>query len=190
MKGKIELHSQLNKGTTVSFKVPYSQGDIEPIAQNGPIYLEKANPTIEQWLKIWDINYRIATNKIDFPLLQIDAAYSAQHPYNIPTDPLFPGQLRELIERINNNDDTISTNHKTQYPHLLGRVLVAEDHQINQIILNNMLTQFGIEADFANDGEEALNLWQQNHYDLLLTDCHMPNMDGYELASQIRQEGL
>lgn len=126
MKGKIELHSQLNKGTTVSFKVPYSQGDIEPIAQNGPIYLEKANPTIEQWLKIWDINYRIATNKIDFPLLQIDAAYSAQHPYNIPTNPLFPGQLRELIERINNNDDTISTNHKTQYPHLLGRVLVAE----------------------------------------------------------------
>lgn len=53
-----------------------------------------------------------------------------------------------------------------------------------------MLTQFGIEADFANDGEEALNLWQQNHYNLLLTDCHMPNMDGYELASQIRQEGL
>ncbi len=190
MKGKIELHSQLNKGTTVSFKVPYSQGDIEPIAQNGPIYLEKANPTIEQWLKIWDINYRIATNKIDFPLLQIDAAYSAKHPYNIPTDPLFPGQLRELIERINNNDDTISTNHKTQYPHLLGRVLVAEDHQINQIILNNMLTQFGIEADFANDGEEALNLWQQNHYDLLLTDCHMPNMDGYELASQIRQGSI
>ncbi|HIF9257298.1 TPA: ATP-binding protein [Photobacterium damselae] len=187
MNGKIELHSQLNEGTTVIFKVPYCQGDIEPIEQNDPIYLEKAHPTIEQWLKIWDINYRIATNQIDFPLLQIDATYSAQHSYNISTDPLFPGQLRELIERINNNDDTISTAHKAQYPHLLGRILVAEDHQINQIILNNMLSQFGIQADFANDGEEALNLWQQNHYDLLLTDCHMPNMDGYELASQIRQ---
>ncbi|HIF9390405.1 TPA: ATP-binding protein [Photobacterium damselae] len=187
MNGKIELHSQLNEGTTVSFKVPFTHGDIEPIAQNGPIYLEKSNPTIEQWLKIWDIDYRIATNQIDFPLLQIDATYSAQHSYNISTDPLFPGQLRELIERINNNDDTVSTVHKAQYPHLLGRILVTEDHQINQIILNNMLTQFGIQADFANDGEEALNLWQQNHYDLLLTDCHMPNMDGYELASQIRQ---
>ena len=66
--------------------------------------------------------------------------------------------------------------------------LVAEDNPVNQRVLNHQLNLLGFSAEIANDGQEALEMWKQGHgkYSLLLTDCHMPRMDGYDLSREIR----
>jgi two-component system sensor histidine kinase/response regulator len=71
-------------------------------------------------------------------------------------------------------------------------VLVAEDNTVNQKVIGHQLTLLGFEAEMVSDGLEALALWRagqatQRHA-LLLTDLHMPGIDGYTLASTIRAE--
>ncbi|CAB3682903.1 Sensor histidine kinase RcsC [Trinickia soli] len=71
----------------------------------------------------------------------------------------------------------------------LGRlILVAEDDAINQKVILRQLGLLGHVAEIAGDGREALALWRANRYALLLTDLHMPEMDGYELVETIRRE--
>ena len=64
-------------------------------------------------------------------------------------------------------------------------VLIAEDHPVNQLILKGQLNQLGMKVDIADNGKQAFELHQANHYDAILSDCHMPVMDGYQLASKI-----
>jgi signal transduction histidine kinase/CheY-like chemotaxis protein len=60
------------------------------------------------------------------------------------------------------------------------RILIAEDNLINQKVLSKMLEKYGAVADFANNGIEAVELFNINDYDLVLMDMQMPEMDGYE----------
>ncbi|MBP9149707.1 MAG: response regulator, partial [Rhodoferax sp.] len=66
-------------------------------------------------------------------------------------------------------------------------VLLAEDNETNRDVLREQLRRLGYRSDTANDGVEALQMWQAGHYDLLLTDCHMPKMDGFSLTEAIRK---
>ncbi|MFP3517528.1 ATP-binding protein [Pseudomonas sp. SIMBA_077] len=66
------------------------------------------------------------------------------------------------------------------------RILVAEDNVINQLILRDQLEELGCTVTLASDGLEALELWQEATFDLVLTDVNMPKMNGYELAAQLR----
>lgn len=65
-------------------------------------------------------------------------------------------------------------------------VLVVDDHPVNRMLLKQQLDQLGLRADVAAYGIIALALWQTGHYDMVITDCHMPEMDGYELTRCIR----
>ncbi len=65
-------------------------------------------------------------------------------------------------------------------------VLVAEDNEINQKVIRQQLALLGYAADIAGDGREALKRWESGDYALLLTDLHMPEMDGYQLTAAIR----
>jgi two-component system sensor histidine kinase/response regulator len=65
-------------------------------------------------------------------------------------------------------------------------ILIAEDNETNQKVILQQLGLFGYAADVAANGREALKRWQSGDYALLLTDLHMPEMDGYELAISIR----
>jgi signal transduction histidine kinase/CheY-like chemotaxis protein len=67
------------------------------------------------------------------------------------------------------------------------KVLVAEDDPINQRVISRQLAHLGVKADFANTGREALDMWMEDHnYSLILTDLHMPVMDGYEFTRRVR----
>ena len=66
-------------------------------------------------------------------------------------------------------------------------ILVAEDNDINQKVIRQQLSLLGYAADIAADGREALGRWQSGDYALLLTDLHMPEMDGFELVRAIRE---
>ncbi|MFA5170932.1 MAG: PAS domain S-box protein [Sulfuriferula sp.] len=65
-------------------------------------------------------------------------------------------------------------------------ILIAEDNEINQKVIVQQLMLLGYTADIANNGREALALWQSGDYAILITDLHMPEMDGYELTTAIR----
>src|SRR4051794_23164634 len=68
-----------------------------------------------------------------------------------------------------------------------ARVLVVDDHPVNREVLVRQLGLIGIAADTCEDGIEALAALNEHLYDAVLADIHMPRMDGYELAQQLRR---
>ena len=61
-----------------------------------------------------------------------------------------------------------------------GRVLVVEDNEVNALVVRGMLEQMGVNAELAVDGQKALARMGQTSYDLVLMDCQMPVLDGWE----------
>ena len=68
------------------------------------------------------------------------------------------------------------------------RLLIVEDHPVNLSLIRRQVSLLGYQADVAMDGNEALEKWLEGRHGLVLTDCHMPVMDGYELSRRIRAE--
>gem|GEM_PF-3126186 len=66
------------------------------------------------------------------------------------------------------------------------RVVVAEDNVVNRKLMEQLLRRLGYEADFACNGLECIALLGQGGYDIVLMDCQMPELDGYEATQQIR----
>jgi len=66
-------------------------------------------------------------------------------------------------------------------------ILLAEDNLTNQDVIRRQLTMLGFAVEIANDGKEALELLETRNFSILMTDCHMPNVDGFELTEAIRQ---
>ena len=67
------------------------------------------------------------------------------------------------------------------------RILVAEDHDTNRRLAHFMLEGLGQRADFAADGRETIEAWERSHYDVILMDCQMPGVDGFEATREIRR---
>ncbi|MFJ2357655.1 response regulator [Pseudomonas fluorescens] len=70
-----------------------------------------------------------------------------------------------------------------------GRVLLVEDNPVNQLVAKGMLGKLGCDVVVAAHGAEALDQLEHDEFDLVLMDCNMPVMDGYEASRQIRQSG-
>lgn len=72
-------------------------------------------------------------------------------------------------------------------PSFIGaRVLVVEDNRSNQKVAVGMLERLGCLSEIANNGREAVEMLLRSDFDIVLMDCHMPDMDGYETTAQIR----
>ena len=68
----------------------------------------------------------------------------------------------------------------------ISRTLIVEDNIINQKVLNKLLEKINIKSDIANNGKEAVLLYQENDYDMIFMDLHMPEMDGFEATAKIK----
>jgi PAS domain S-box-containing protein len=69
-----------------------------------------------------------------------------------------------------------------------GLILLAEDNETNRDVMRQQLALLGYAVEEAHDGAIALNMWRSGRYRLLLTDCEMPNLDGFGLSDAIRRE--
>jgi CheY-like chemotaxis protein len=67
------------------------------------------------------------------------------------------------------------------------RILVAEDEYINKILIRTLLGQAGYHVTVVSNGREAVNAWRGGVFDCILMDIQMPEMDGYEAVSRIRE---
>ncbi|MGA1356869.1 MAG: response regulator, partial [Prochlorothrix sp.] len=108
----------------------------------------------------------------------IDPAASAASAPSVPPVPIAP-----LLHR-----DATSASRVNLVPQGFKPILLVEDNPINQELTLALLEQMNLGADVANDGAQALQKLRQNRYDLVLMDCQMPVMDGFEATIQIRQD--
>lgn len=107
--------------------------------------------------------------------------------WRLGQSPLYPDLLLETCHQLS-EEHTVQPG-QALLDKLQGRVLVADDHPINRALLARQLAILGIDAELVEDGEKALRAWQGQGFALLLTDCHMPVMDGYTLARTLRAAG-
>jgi len=71
--------------------------------------------------------------------------------------------------------------------HPQRRVLVVEDNEVNQAGAVAILARLGYRPDLAGDGQQAVELVLQGHYGLVLMDCQLPLLDGYQATADIRR---
>ncbi|RYU51362.1 transporter substrate-binding domain-containing protein [Aliivibrio finisterrensis] len=208
MKGELNIVSSENVGTEIECIIP-----IDVVSNYGAsfskldITCKAKDEAIAQWIREWtkndysfpvdkkkvtiiDGNEEYDGNIVDSVIISL-SGYSRDNNKNmlsINSTPLFIDELHtllfSLIERENDATNTQSLSK------LIGHVLIAEDNKINQILLVKQLSEFGVSADIANNGLEAFNKLKSNpdRYDLLITDCHMPILDGFALAKKVREE--
>ena len=68
-----------------------------------------------------------------------------------------------------------------------GRVLLVEDSPISRIVSQEALSSFGLDVDWAENGEEAVEKIKSTRYDIVFMDCQMPIMDGFEATTAVRK---
>lgn len=101
--------------------------------------------------------------------------------------PLRYGQINDCLSRVFGPEPALAPS-----PYSAGvpnaRLLVVEDNEVNQKVALGMLKKLGYEAALAEDGIAAVQAVEQNEYDLILMDCQMPGMDGFEATARIRRQ--
>lgn len=113
--------------------------------------------------------------------------------------PLCQAQLIQALSDSINQRDTIDLDNldlsftdlsqpqqTTQTARQHADILVVEDNPLNQKLIVKQLKTLGYQCDLAEDGVDGIALWQNDQYKLILTDCHMPNLDGYDMSKKIR----
>ncbi|MEK3661675.1 response regulator [Paenibacillus sp. FSL F4-0236] len=73
-------------------------------------------------------------------------------------------------------------------PQCQWNIILAEDNEINQLVVTEILKSYGFNVTVANDGKEVFRLLDQGRWDLLILDIHMPEFDGVEVTKKLRQD--
>ncbi len=99
----------------------------------------------------------------------------------------FTAKLKIAAEKPVAPLDAVDSNEGLQ---LNARILLVEDNPVNQMVAQKMLERIGLKATLANNGVEALQCLDEQSFDLVLMDCQMPEMDGFDATREIRKLDL
>jgi two-component system sensor histidine kinase EvgS len=112
------------------------------------------------------------TMRFDVTLPRIDPALVAPEPVHATQAPVAPRKLPTVDEAIAER----------------SLVLLVDDHPTNRAVIARQLALAGYASESAEDGEQGLVRWRSGRHALVLSDVHMPRLDGYQLAQAIRDE--
>ncbi|WOE77856.1 response regulator [Pseudomonas protegens] len=116
---------------------------------------------------------------------------SALAPLQQQARPLARNALYQTLRRSLQAETITLNDAQLEMPAQIRRadILLVEDNPVNQLVAKGMLSKLGCAVTVAVHGAEALNQLEHNRFDLVLMDCNMPVMDGYEASRQIRRSG-
>lgn len=100
--------------------------------------------------------------------------------------PLHPDRLRETLAEV---WETRRPTSSEPEPALKGKVLIVEDNDLNRQVAASMLTDLGFDAEVAEDGVSALSALEAHRFAAVIMDCHLPDIDGFEVTRRIRADG-
>lgn len=208
MNGELNINSVVGVGTSVDLSIPIEISSYYTQSLNGlNIDCTLNDKNINEWLRLW-FGYDFTNELISNKSVKIT---DNKNEINNGLDIIYLGD--ENLENDNLDNRIVSINNKPLFidelyssilnvnleqeehlldisPHLEGCVLIAEDNKINQKLLVKQLEEFGVMSVVTNNGKEAFDklLEESERYDALITDCHMPIIDGFTLAEKIREE--
>ncbi len=96
--------------------------------------------------------------------------------------------FKSLSKLLSPREPLLFSENKTVLPVFEAHVLLVDDNHVNQKVASNFLKKLKITVDVCDNGEEALTMIQQHHYDLVFMDCQMPVMDGYLATQTLRKK--
>ncbi|HRD48715.1 MAG: response regulator [Candidatus Competibacter sp.] len=105
--------------------------------------------------------------------------------------PLTPSRLLYSLDKLLHSAQDalpVATQQSAPTARLDGRVLLAEDNLVNQELTRAMLEQLGCQVEVASDGLETVEACANHRYDLVLMDCQMPGIDGFQATCLIRAQ--
>ena len=121
--------------------------------------------------------------------VEFDMEPATAHEYGIARHlqkPVRQHQMLACLREVMGEIVSVTANMNPVTEKLRGKILLAEDNLVNQEVTISMLMSLGCEVDLAGNGLEAVEAADRDTYDLILMDCHMPEMDGFDASSQIR----
>jgi len=143
----------------------------------------------------WITEFRSHPNYASVPIIALDAAGthapSADGTHRL-IKPVRRRQVRDKLLQLWGGKAPQAGTHHSSMPksNQPGRVLIVEDNPINQILAQRLVERFGHKAFVCEDGALALEALQAHPFDLILMDCQMPVLDGFETTRRIRAGGI
>ncbi|WP_322804525.1 transporter substrate-binding domain-containing protein [Vibrio alfacsensis] len=177
MSGTIEVQSQLGKGSSVNVRIPLVSQLLD-LTGLGPI--STPDRQIQRWLNAWQVTadeYELKDH-----IIASELHYSNTYPDYIYQQLEMNATMHDLIE------DNIELNKSSL-------VMVVDDDAINRLLFMRQFEKIGVRCTVFNSAQQAMNWLEQTYksdqalpVSLIISDCHMPELSGYQFAQQLSKD--
>ncbi|AQZ95345.1 ATP-binding protein [Halopseudomonas phragmitis] len=150
---------------------------------------------------VWLLDSPILARRLGEMSIEIPRMLICPYPLLLPSDeakslnvqlqvasPPARARLARAIDELFDNTRAGVEQERNRAQETGQHILLVEDNMVNQMVARGMLSRLGYQVDVAEHGEAALNRLEQQGYDLVLMDCNMPVLDGYETSRRMRTD--